>query len=99
MRDRAKDVGGQFTGRGGKVERHPVHGDQRHAARLFAVTSTMPRTEVGEFLLFGNSAEVAQEIAAVQQGLGESEFAAAWAEGQAMTPQEAVAYGATDRDE
>ncbi len=69
-----------------------ARGNYRHAARLFGVTSTMPLTEVGEFVLFGNRAEIAHEVAAVQLALGESEFAAAWAEGQAMTPEQAVAY-------
>jgi tetratricopeptide (TPR) repeat protein len=66
-------------------------GDRRRAACLFGVCANMPRTEVGEFLQFGHAAEVAQEMANVQRALGENEFATAWAEGQAMTPEQAIA--------
>jgi non-specific serine/threonine protein kinase len=69
-----------------------ARGDYRRAARLFGATSTVPWTELGEFLVFGHSSDVAQAMAAARLALGESELAATWTEGQAMTLEQAVAY-------
>jgi tetratricopeptide (TPR) repeat protein len=65
-------------------------GEHRRAARLFGATATVPPTE-STFLMFDRAAGAEENVAAVRMALGERGFAAAWAEGRAMTLEEAVA--------
>jgi non-specific serine/threonine protein kinase len=67
-----------------------TRGDYRRAAHLFGVTSTMPRTETGDLLPFAKEVAAAREVAIARQALGDNEYAIAFAEGQAMTPEQAI---------
>jgi hypothetical protein len=64
--------------------------DPERAARLLAAAATM---EVGRGGLFNyERAELETAIATGRAALGEEDFAAAWAAGQAMTHEQAIAY-------
>jgi hypothetical protein len=67
-----------------------ARGDYRRGARLFGITSTMPRTETGDLLPFGKEVAAASELTIARQALGDNEYAIAFAEGQAMTPEQAI---------
>jgi predicted ATPase/class 3 adenylate cyclase len=71
-----------------------ARGDPRRAARLYGAASTAPRGDASDpsFFLFARSAGAEEDVAAVRLALGEGDFAAAWAVGQAMTLEQAVAY-------
>ena len=71
-----------------------VAGGQRlpeRACRLFGAAAALRETG-GWPLAPVYQNEYERQVAAVRATLGEEAFAAAWAEGQAMTPEEAVAY-------
>jgi tetratricopeptide (TPR) repeat protein len=68
-----------------------ARGDHRRAARLFGAGRAAPPTAGDEFDLLPRTHEAA-EVEAARQALGQSAFAAAWAEGRAMTLEQAVAY-------
>jgi hypothetical protein len=63
-----------------------AHGQYPRAARLFGAGHEAQRV----FLYLRERYE--QGVAAARAALGEAAFVAAWAEGEAMTPEEAVAY-------
>jgi hypothetical protein len=58
-----------------------------------ASTATPSRQRRGTFVLNVWDEPLARDrqVAAVREALGEEAFAAAWAAGQAMTPEEAIA--------
>jgi non-specific serine/threonine protein kinase len=66
-------------------------GRYRRAARLFGAASAMPRA-AGPFFFFVGSAGTEEDLAASRLALGATEFAAAWADGRAMTPEQALEY-------
>jgi hypothetical protein len=49
----------------------------------------MPRV-TDFFFLFAGSAGAEEDLAAARLALGETDFAAAWADGRAMTPDQAL---------
>jgi hypothetical protein len=69
-------------------------GGQRHAlgVRLLAVAVTrQPNlSEISVFLPSGFKTEREARLAVARAALGEEAFAAAWAAGQAMTPEQAL---------
>jgi tetratricopeptide (TPR) repeat protein len=70
-------------------------GQAGRAARLYGAAASQRR---GIFVLNVWDEPVARDrrVAAVREALGEEAFAAAWAAGQAMTPEEAVAAAQED---
>ena len=70
-------------------------GQAERAARLLATADTRHRRKVGSGPLFDRDAYEAT-FAAVHAHLDDAVFAAAWAEGQAMTLEQAVAYALED---
>jgi predicted ATPase len=68
-----------------------AQGEYGRAARLLGAASIAPRYDFPVLLFYG-SAVREEQVAAARLALGESEFSAAWAEGQAMTLEQAVAY-------
>jgi hypothetical protein len=68
-----------------------ARGQYRRAARLFGAASAMPGISAS-FFLFVGSTEAEKDLAAARLALGETEFAAAWADGRAMTPEQALEY-------
>ena len=85
-----------------------AQGQQRaeleRAARLFGAAEALEDSMIArpEFAIFDNGALQAP-IAMLRTRLGDDAFAAAWAEGRAMTLEQAIAYalelGATDSAE
>ncbi len=67
----------------------------QRAARLFGAASTA-RTVLGTPRPPAEGAAYDRHVAAVRVALGEEEFARAWAEGQAMTLEQAIAYAIED---
>ncbi len=65
-------------------------GDPQRAARLLAASETQMET-MGASVQPGDKLEVDHFINAVKQQLGEIEFNKAWAEGRAMTMEQALA--------
>jgi non-specific serine/threonine protein kinase len=68
-----------------------MQGDHRRAASLFGAAEAL-REAVGAFVLPLYRAEYDRGVAAARAGLTEATFNAAWSEGQAMTPEQAVEY-------
>jgi hypothetical protein len=68
-----------------------ARGQYRRAARLFGAASAMPRAS-DSFFLFVGSTGAEKDLAAARLALGETAFAAAWGDGRAMTPEEALEY-------
>jgi non-specific serine/threonine protein kinase len=70
-----------------------VRGQPHHAARLFAAASLLQRpVHLSVPWSLTDSASREQAVATVRTALGEAGFAAAWAEGPAMTLEQAAAY-------
>lgn len=67
-----------------------AQGQLREAARLWGVSEAMCRA-LGESLLLVERTLVARGTEAVLAELGEEAFLTAWSEGQAMTPEQALA--------
>jgi tetratricopeptide (TPR) repeat protein len=68
------------------------------AARLFgAATALRERRGVAQHAPVAE--QYARQVAAAREGLGPADFAAAWAEGEALTPEQAVAYALRRDDE
>ena len=68
----------------------------REAARLFgAADATRQRIGVVRFKIY--DAEYENSLAALRDAMGEEDFAAAWAEGAALSTDEAVAYAQRGR--
>jgi non-specific serine/threonine protein kinase len=70
-------------------------GQTERAARLFG-TAVGLREAMGAPLPPADRAELDRAVAAVRTALGEEAFAAAWAEGRALAPEEAVQYALGD---
>ncbi len=71
---------------------------QREAARLFGAADAMRRrTGIVRFKVYDADYDVA--VAAVRAALGDSEFESAWAEGSALSTDEAIAYAQRGRGE
>jgi non-specific serine/threonine protein kinase len=68
-----------------------AQGDYRRAAILYGAAAVAPRMAYG-FHLFADSSGAEEDQKAARQGLGETEFAAAWAEGRAMTLEQVADY-------
>jgi non-specific serine/threonine protein kinase len=66
-----------------------ARGQYRRAARLFSAASAMPRNSDAYFL-FADPAGAEEDLAATRLALGETAFATAWADGRAMTPDQAL---------
>lgn len=69
-----------------------AQGKPGRAARLFGAADGITKS-TGEAVPVANRAEYAQIVAGVRDTLGNEAFEAAWDEGQAMSLEEAVAYG------
>jgi DNA-binding CsgD family transcriptional regulator len=68
------------------------------AARLFgAADAIRQRTEQARFLVYQDGYDAA--VAAVRDALGKQDFDAAWAEGAALSTEEAIAYAQRGRGE
>lgn len=65
--------------------------DHRRAARLFGAGEAL-REEIGASILPYHRPDYDHAVTVARAGMGEEAFAAAWAEGKAMTLDEAVAY-------
>jgi non-specific serine/threonine protein kinase len=68
-----------------------MRGDHRRAAILFGAAEAL-REGVGTFVLPLYRAEYDRGVAATRDGLDEATLSAAWSEGRAMTPDEAIEY-------
>ncbi|MDQ4076593.1 MAG: tetratricopeptide repeat protein, partial [Chloroflexota bacterium] len=68
-----------------------MQGQAVRAARLFSATAAA-LDAIGAVLSPTDRAEFDRSLALVRRQLDEVEFAAAWAEGQAMTLEQSVAY-------
>jgi non-specific serine/threonine protein kinase len=68
-----------------------MRGDHRRAALLFGAAEAL-REAVGAFVLPLYRAEYDRGVAATRTGLDEATFSAAWSEGRAMMPEEAIEY-------
>src|SRR6185312_7138672 len=66
-------------------------GDHREAARLFGAAEAM-RHRIGVVRFKVHDAAVDAAIAASRDALGDTDFDAAWAEGEALSTDEAIAY-------
>jgi DNA-binding NarL/FixJ family response regulator len=68
-----------------------MRGDHRRAALLFGAAEAL-REAVGAFVLPLYRAEYDSGVVAARAGLDEAILSAAWSEGRAMTPGEAIEY-------
>jgi ATP/maltotriose-dependent transcriptional regulator MalT len=68
-----------------------MQGEHGRAAWLFGAAEAL-REAVGAFVLPLYRAEYDRGVAATRTGLDEAAFSAAWSEGRAMTPEQAVEY-------
>jgi DNA-binding CsgD family transcriptional regulator len=73
-------------------------GNHREAARLFGATESMrPQMGVARFKVY--EADYEDAVANVRQALGDKDFETAWAEGAALSADEAIAYVQRGRGE
>lgn len=68
-----------------------MSGDHGRAARLFGAGEAL-REEIGAAVLPFYQVDYDHGVAVAQAQLGEEAFAAAWAQGRAMTPEQAIEY-------
>ncbi len=73
-------------------------GNHQHAARLLG-TAEAARRRIGDFRLPMHQAGYDGAVAAAREALGRSDFDAAWAEGAALSIEEAIAYAQRGRGE
>jgi DNA-binding CsgD family transcriptional regulator len=73
-------------------------GSHREAARLFGAANAI-RQRVGEVRFKVWDAAYEASVTAVRDALGEQDFDAAWAEGAALSTEEAIAYAQRGRGE
>ena len=73
-------------------------GDHREAARLFGATESM-RRQMGAARFKVYDADCAVAVADLREALGDNEFEEAWAEGAALSLDEAIAYVQRGRGE
>ncbi len=66
-------------------------GNYDRAARLFGAAAAL-REAIGDRLAPQEQADYDRRLAFTRKGLGDASFAAAWAEGQAMTLEQAIEY-------
>jgi non-specific serine/threonine protein kinase len=71
--------------------------DQPHRALRLAGAAACLRGDADRPQSAGEDPILMQRLAAARQALGEDEHAAAWAEGQAMTLEQAIAYALADQ--
>jgi predicted ATPase/class 3 adenylate cyclase/DNA-binding CsgD family transcriptional regulator len=72
--------------------------NRQQAARLFgAAEAFRQRMSVARFVV--NQAGYQTSVAALREAMGDNDFAAAWAEGAAMSTEEAIAYAQRGRGE
>jgi hypothetical protein len=71
-----------------------AHGQYDRAARLFAAGELL-REIIGWHPMPGDQADDDRRLASTRSGLGEAAFATAWAEGRAMTLEQAIEYALT----
>jgi tetratricopeptide (TPR) repeat protein len=74
-----------------------AEGDARGSARLFGAAEAL-REELGTPVPPPDRAEYERAVAAARAALGDEAFAAAWAEGRAMSWQQAIAYALGEED-
>ncbi|MFY1620982.1 helix-turn-helix transcriptional regulator [Micromonospora sp. WMMD736] len=72
--------------------------NQRHAARLFGAAQAI-RERTGEVRFPMYQADYDTTVAAVREALGQRDFDACWAEGAALSTEEAIAYAQRGRGE
>ena len=72
-----------------------TRGDPERAARLLGASEALLET-MGVGLQPADQAEADRYVAAVRERLDEGTFEAAWAEGRAMSLEEAVAYALSE---
>jgi predicted ATPase/class 3 adenylate cyclase len=85
----AKVIGAQVFGGFAKLAR--VHGQAARAARLLGAAQAL-RDAMGAPVHAARRADHERQVSATRTAIGEEAFAAAWAEGQAMTFDQALAY-------
>jgi hypothetical protein len=73
-------------------------GRTRQAARLYGVVDALLESGGAQIVYREDQEDYAREVAVVRERLGEAEFAAAWAEGAAMSVEEAVAYALAEQE-
>jgi hypothetical protein len=69
--------------------------DNTSAAQLFGAVEALREEDTREQTIW--HAAVDQDVASTRASLGHEAFAAAWAEGRAMTLEQAVAYALEER--
>ena len=69
-----------------------AQGRPTQAAQLYAVVDKLVAADIKNIIYQEDRAEFRQDVDAVRAQLGEARFAAAWAEGRLMSPEEAIAY-------
>jgi hypothetical protein len=74
-----------------------AQGQLWHAAALLAAAQTL-REALGLRRAPSESADYERELTALQAALDKEAFAAAWAQGQAMTLEQAIEYALTDEE-
>jgi predicted ATPase/DNA-binding SARP family transcriptional activator len=72
-----------------------AQGQPERAARLFGAAKAL-REEIGVPLLPSDRTDYDRDVAAARAALGEEAFTAAWAEGRAMSLNQAIAYALAD---
>ncbi len=73
-------------------------GSHREAARLFGAAHAI-RQRIGEVRYKVWDADYEASVAALREAMGEKDFDAAWAEGAALSTEEAIAYAQRGRGE
>ena len=73
-------------------------GSAREAARLFGAASAI-RQRIGEVRFKIYDARYEASVAALRDAMGEKDFESAWAEGAALSTEEAIAYAQRGRGE
>ncbi len=90
MRQALGDIVGIVRSLAGVAEVAMVQGKAIRSLRLYAA-SEMLRREINLSLTTSDQADLERNLAALGEQVGQPVFAAAWAEGAAMTLEEAVA--------
>jgi non-specific serine/threonine protein kinase len=75
-----------------------IRGDHGRGARLFGAGEAL-REAIGTSKVPSYLVAYYRGVAAARAGLDEADFAAAWAEGRAMTPEEAVEYALSEGEQ
>ena len=93
-RRQAEDVG--LHGSSVAERRRAFVEDGKRAARLLAAAEAL-LASIGAFWFPAEQVEQEAMVATIREELGETTFAAAWAEGSAMTGEEAAEYALLER--